>query len=259
MSFISDINPKALDTELFPSEMGRGLERRDWQKDPFASNAFSGGFPSHLLVDKSEWDERIEEMERTKTRLSDLIRQAGLKCKNQARTNYCWINAPVYCLEASRVVSGMPHVELSPASVGAKIKGFRNSGGWGTQGLAYMVEHGCVPAELWPVNAIDRRYDTEEAWTSAKDFKVLEWWDLRPRNFSELMSCLFHRIPVAVGYDWWGHETSALDPLRLKNGGYGTGQMNSWGESYGDRGYFVLNESKSTPDDAVAPRVAVTS
>jgi hypothetical protein len=213
---------------------------------------------------------------------------------DQNGTNYCWINAPVHCVEVIRTVAGQQLVRLSPASCGGPIKNYRNVGGWGTEGLKYIVSTGCVPQSMWPPNAISRSYDNAETREVRKQYKVTEWWDLRARNINHLMSCLLQRIPVAVGYNWWSHEVTAMDgvvvradptpvaallhematvgrpeyscmsPSELDSlaelaATYGIRIDNSWGQGWSDRGRGILNGSKMLPDDAVAPRVATPS
>lgn len=263
MSFISDIGILPVietDADVVEIEgVGKGHIPRDFSRAPFGGTPFAGPFDIPVIP-RSEWPERIEEMERKKSRLTDLCDVMGVKVKNQQSTNYCWINAPVHCLEIIRAVQGQPYVELSPASVGAKIKNFRNEGGWGTEGLQYLVEHGCVPTDKWPANAIDRQYDTNAANVTRAKFQVDEWYDLKPGNFDQLMTCLFLRFPVAIGLNWWEHEVTAMDPVKLDGTNrFGVTIDNSWGESWGGRGRGVLTEEKSTPDDAVAPRVATAS
>lgn len=234
----------------------RGLIPRDFSAVPHGSLGFAAPF-GLPLIPESEWPERIEQMERTKTRLSDICDQAGLPCKDQNGTNYCWINSPTYCTEVVRVAQNEPMVILSPASAGGPIKGFRNVGGWGAEGLEYIVEHGLVPVDKWPANAIDRRYNTAENRELAMKYRVTEWWDLKPRNFQQLATCLLSRIPVAGGFNFWSHEVTLIDLVRLPNGKYGVRFRNSWGMSYGDRGYSILTGNQMLPDDAVAPRVAL--
>lgn len=237
----------------------RGLIPRDYNAEPYGSLPYASSFPSELLIPRSEWDDRIREMEATKTRLSDLIDAAGLTVLDQNGTNYCWINAPAHAMEVLRVLQNQPLVRLSPASVGCKIKNFRNVGGWGTQGLEYIVNHGLVPVSLWPANAIDRQYDTAAADAERAKYRCPEWWELRPRNLDEHMSCLLSRIPVAVGLNYWGHEVLDIDPVGLGNGQYGARFNNSWGMSWGQNGRAVRTGSKLYADDAVAPRVATPS
>lgn len=267
MGYVSQLNPgePVIDDSNYRSVLGsvvidgelkhRGLERRDWDAEPFSSQPFQSPFPSSLLIPRSEWDDRIEEMERTKSRISDLLDQAGLTVLDQNGTNYCWINAPVHCVEIMRVIQGEPLVRLSPASCGGPIKNYRNVGGWGSEGLKYIVEHGIVPQAQWPANAIKREYDTPETRELRKRYRVSEWFDLRPRNEDELLSLLFHRIPVAIGLNWWSHEITGIDPVTLGNGKYGVRINNSWGLSYGTKGRSILSGTKHLPDDACAPSV----
>lgn len=238
---------------------GRGLIPRDFTKEPFGSNPYAAAFDIPVIP-RDEWPERIEEIEKTKSSIPDRCDQVGLKVKNQRQTNYCWINAPVHALEIARVLQGQAYVELSPASVGAKIKNFRNVGGWGTEGLRYMAEHGVVPASFWPVNAIDRRYDTQEANAERADYQADEWWDLKPRNFDQLATCLLLRVPVPIGLNWWRHEVTAVQLVKLDGRDqYGSIIDNSWGIEWGDNGRGILTEAKATPDDAVALRLGTAS
>jgi hypothetical protein len=210
------------------------------------------------VIPRSEWPARIEEKDRTKTWIRDLCEQAGLGVLNQNGTSFCWINAPTHCMEIVRVVMGQPLVRLSPASVGCKIKNFRNQGGWGTEGLHYIAEHGTVPQSLWPPNAISRQYDTAAANGERPKYRCLEWWELRDRNFDQVATCVLLNIPVAVGYNWWAHEVTAVG-LKVSGGRFLLEIANSWGANWEDRGYGLLSESKGTPDDAIAPRVATPS
>lgn len=249
---ISDDTPDRL---LFPTNRGRGLDLSS-RPQGFAYGGTAEPFPDSLLIPRSEWQSRIEEMEATKSRLSDLCDLANLLCKDQERTNYCWVNAPTYCMEVVRVRQGEKKIILSAASVGAQLTNYRNQGGWGKEALEHIAAKGIVPQDKWPMNAIDKRYATSENLAAALDFRCSEWWEIEPGNLDQYISCLLYRIPVAIGLSWWSHEVSAIDPV-WKDGEIAVRFRNSWGMSYGDRGYGILQGRKMMPDDAVAPRVAI--
>jgi len=262
MTFVSEVfdrEPVVKDDKHYalsvPEGYSKGLMIRDKDEDPIGGFAKAFDLP---LIPRSEWASRIEEIERTKSRLSDISYAAGIECLDQNGTNYCWANAPVYCVELLRLASGLGDNRLSPASVAAPIKNYQNRGGWGTQALKYIVNNGIVPADKWPCNAIDRAYYTEENKIIAKEYSVTEWYDLEDKNFEQLMTCLILRIPVAVGYNWWLHEVSAIDALVLGKDEFGIRIRNSWGMRYGKDGYAILTEEKAASDDAVAPRVAIS-
>lgn len=240
-----------------PDGFSKGYE--PWQRDVGFGAAGAAEFDLKLIP-KSEWEPRIKEMEEKSTRSSDMILRSGLPCKDQNGTNYCWINAPVYAIEERRVLEGQEMVILSPGSVGGPIKGYRNQGGWGLEGIKYIVTHGVCPVQvggttLYPANQTSR--PSASALTKIeeerKKYKVLEWLELRPRNIEHLITCLLSRIPVAVGYNWWGHEVTACDAVWL-DGEVAIRIRNSWSMSWGTKGYSILRGSKMLPDDAVAPR-----
>lgn len=240
-----------------PDGVSRGLELGLRGPGDYEYGATATPFPDEWLIPETEWQARIQEMEETKTRVSDLIRLAKLPHKDQDRTLYCWINAPVHTLEITRLQQGQPTVILSPASVGAKVKNFQNVGGWGKEGLEYIVDHGVCPVDIWPANAINREYDTPAAEQVRARYRATEWTELRPRNRQQLISMLLRRITVAVGYNWWGHEVVACDAV-WQDGTVATRIRNSW-KNWGDFGFGILKGTKQDADDAVAPRVAVAA
>ena len=166
----------------------------------------------------------------------------------------CWINAPTQAIHYVRARMGQRKVLFSPASAGAPIKGFRNVGGWGTQGAEWIAEHGICPQEVWPANAISRQYYTEENKKIAAKYRITDWCELKPRSFDELATCLLLGLPVAIGLNWWSHEVLAVN-LVAKGGKWFVAIDNSWGSGYGDNGIGLLTEVKGRPDDSVCLRL----
>lgn len=267
MPFTSEISSKTIviddsnwldyaSPDKTPEGMSRGLIPRDYEQFPEGSFGAAFTLP---LIPRDEWAARIEEMEHTKTRLSDIRRAYQIPSRNQNGTNYCWAHGPVSALILIRARMGLPYVDLSPASVAAPIKGGRNQGGWGSQALEYMIEHGVADVAHWPNNNRSVNQYLESSRENAARHKVTEWWELRPRNFDQYMTCLLHRIPVAIGLNWWGHEVCGMDPVIISAREFGSRIWNSWGDSWSDNGEGILNMSKSTPDDAVAPIVSIAA
>lgn len=238
---------------LFPAGMGTGRMARDYTNMPRGSPDYLY-LADYPLIPRSEWSARIKEMEETKSRLSDIWHAHGCTFANQGQTNYCWMHGPVNACIALRASNNLPFVKLSGCAGAAIIKNFRNEGGWGTEAIKWIAEHGITTEALWPAATIDRKYATPEMEADALTRRVTEWDDLRPRNFDVLMTQLFNRRPTAVGFDYWGHEVCALDPVEIEPGSFGARIVNSW-TNWGDRGMAALRESKATPDDAVSPRV----
>lgn len=251
------INDASSADDYHPGDNGTGLELGLRGPGQYEYGAAASQFPPDLLIPMSEMRARIEEQEALKTRLSDLIRYKKLPPKDQSNTNYCWINAPTHCAEIIRLKQNQPIVILSPASAGAQIKGFRNVGGWGREGLLWIIEHGLTPVSLWPANAIDRKYLTPAAIAAALEYRVTEWTELIPRNMQQLASMLLRGIPVAVGFNWWGHEVTAVDAVWL-DGALAIRIRNSW-LNWGDYGFGILQGSRALPDDAVAPRATLAA
>lgn len=236
---------------------GRGYEQRDRSAWPVASSPRSRAFDLPIIP-RNQWDERIAQLESDKATLRHVLERDAIPSLSQGNTNYCWANAVVTGLTAVRAANRQPYVSLSSASVAAPIKNFRNNGGWSGEALEYIIANGICTTKYWPANAIDRDYDNAESRANRRMHTVTEWLDIDCSSddcFDVVMSCVLLGMPVACGFSWWGHATCALYPVRLGNGKYGIGHRNSWGDDYGEKGFFVLSGSRAVPDDACVPVV----
>jgi hypothetical protein len=238
----------------------RGYKPRDWNAEPYGSSGVAVPM-SMPLIPRTEWVERIRDINKAKGLLSQRRKQAGIGPFNQQNTNFCWGNGVLKCFQILRMLQGEDFVDLSPASICCMITNFQNVGGWGTQFLKYLNLKGAVPAQFWPHNAINRKYNTAETMAMRAKFRVPDggWYDIDPRqSFDATMTLVLLGIPVAVAYNWWGHLVLAEDPIVDKDGRFGLGELNSWGP-WGENGdgTFVLMEGKGTPSEAVAPALAV--
>lgn len=269
MAFTSDLGTCPVITdenyEEFLSETGsrggmgvRGYLKRNYEDYPDGSLKSLRRFDLPIIP-RDEWADRIEEREKTRVGLSRLWTVYELLVLSQGRTNYCWINGVVHAMMATRAFTNMPFVSLSPAWTGAKIKNYRNVGGWGGEAIEGINRYGIPDVQFCPPNAIDRRYDTPEARANAALHKIPEQYELQDRNFDQTMTALILGFAVPAGLSWWGHLVCFLDPVVISPRRYGVKFINSWSANWGDHGFGVLEESKARPDDQQALRSITVS
>jgi len=236
-------------------------------RDPIMHKVgYSAAIPpaSIPLIPRSEWSERIREMEATKSRLSD-IRDRGdagnrIRSLNQNGQGYCWAYATVSAMILLRAKAGLPHVRLSAHAIGCKVKNFRDEGGWGALSLEFAMKYGCPSVGAWPEQSMSRANDRPEAWEDAAKYKPDEGFvDLaspvydRNLTFDQTMTLLLNRIPVVCDFDFWSHAVCAVDPVETSPGRFGIRIWNSWGDSWGAAGMGVLEGTRAIPSNAVAP------
>lgn len=252
------------------TKLCRGLVPRDMQQQPVG---YLGELcpPMHSvnmpLIPRSDWSAMIKEQEQTKSRLSDIRRNARgpgrhFEALDQNGQGYCWAYAATGCVMMLRAASNMPYVRLSAHAIACKIKNFRDEGGWGALGLEYIIKHGVPSIEAWPEKSMSRANDRPETWVDAAKYKVTEsWMDLdaaiydRDLTFDQMATCLLNRRPVAIDLNWWGHAVFAMDLVEVERNSFGVRILNSWSDRWGDLGEGVLRGNKAIPDNAVAPRV----
>lgn len=262
----------------------KGLIPRDYEAFPQGCYKSATAFDMPLIP-RSEWAERIREMEATKTRLSDLRRALGIKSLDQNGVGYCWNHSITMCVIMLRAVMGLPYVRLSAFMVGCLIKNYRNEGGWSALALDFIQEHGIPSVEFWPEKSMKRSNDTPEMRANAKLHIVTEGWadlsaSVYDRNFTEdqAMTLLLTRNPVGGDFNWWGHAICLMDPVIMNAAvamttdlgsldfnnpkdlgvyaeSFGKRFINSWTDDWGENGEGVLTGRRALLNGGVAPRV----
>lgn len=244
-----------------PEGMSKGLVGRTAPVGSIKCCA-TADFP---LIPRAEWPDRIADMERNKTRLSDLINDAGVPCLDQNGTNYCHANSPTLAIMALRATQGQPLVVLSPGSIGGPVTGFTNQGAMISDDLQWITDHGCASREFVPANQISKSGWKAGAAENAMLHRATEWWDLGFKDstmFDRMFTLLLSRVPVCVAYNFWSHAVTVLDPVLVSVCQFGVRFRNSWGNDWptaGAGGYAVFPEGKGTPDEAYAPRQVTAS
>lgn len=282
---IHDLNAhRHLNVVINGEVKGRGAVPRDYDVQP--PETFSP--PSEIKVySEQELREIIREKDAKKSRNSDILRAAGIRSMDQGQFGYCWGHSVVGAVQGARAAQGLPHEDLSAFAVCATIKRGRNEGGWCGLAMQFVREKGVPTVARWPQGDADyRKYDKPEVWADAKTNIVTEdYVDLTREvynqnlTFMQALSCLAQNFFIAMDFNWWAHSVLGCDPVDLSNAdirdddsgklitgpqlvamldvtsGFGVRDRNSWTDSYGEQGFFVLTGSKAIPDGAVAIRV----
>lgn len=248
-----------------PPGVRRGYVPRDYSVDP--PEMFDP--PSQLpLIPRSEWDARIKEQEERQSSLEhlrDTTYSTPMLTMNQGNMGYCWSHSVAQAVMLQRAVSGLPYVRLSAYAVAAKIKNFRDEGGWCGLAAKFIRDVGIPSEEFWPQLSMDRRHDNPSTWENAARYRIQEgWFDLtRPvwnqvMTFDQVASCLLMNVPCALDFNWWGHSVCGVRLVKTSNG-YGIRIWNSWGDNWGTRGFATLVGNRAIPDGAIAVRVTRAS
>lgn len=247
-------NPGFIPTDQRDHE-GKSYDYRRQQMREACYASGGGGFAELSdkygvqLIPESEWPERIAEREEARLRWSMVAEDFGLHNIQQGQTNYCWIFAIVNAVRCLRWKQSFVNLKYCPTSAGARITGFRNVGGWSTNGLRHLLEHGVNLEDDWPLNQISRQYDTPANKEKALQHKVLEGYFID--SYNESVSLQLQDIPVAGGHNWWRHAILHTDPIMV--GGRVEQEIwNSWRESWGRNGFGTLDGSKKRAEDYCA-------
>lgn len=243
----------------------RGCVERDWKASPPRMAAV----PTKIIP-QSEWSARIKERIEQKRTLR-LIRDRGNKGKsipslNQGSYGYCWGHSGTHGHILVRARDGQPYIPLSAFAVCATIKQGRNQGGWGAQGLEFMMERGVPDQKYWPQGNAHLSNGTKACWENAGLHKVTEnWMDValpvwdRKMTFEMVMTLLLMNNPVVIDLNWWGHSVLAVDPVEVEPGSFGIDFWNSWGDEWGERGFGTLRGNRAIPNAASAIQTVTAS
>lgn len=212
------------------------------------------------LIPESEIEDRIAQQERDKSSLQHIRDQGkfgqSIPSLDQNGYGYCWSHSTVSAMLLIRALNNQPFADLSAYAIACIIKNYRDQGGWNGESLEFATKRGCPTSEFWPQRSVSRQNDRSETWENAKRHTVSEWWDLSESRATaklQLATLLLLNIPTMIDLNWWGHSVCAVRLIKWNP--FTVRILNSWGDSWGDRGMGDLVGDKAVPDGAAAPRV----
>ncbi len=232
-----------------------GLMPRNYGAFPLGCyGSIPPGFAYPLMTDE-EIQAAIIRKNADKSWLADL-REVGMygarmPSRDQNGRGYCWMHSGVSANMLCRARDNQPYADLSAYAGACIIKGYRDQGGWGAEGVEWMQANGMPTSKTWPQKGTSRSYDTPAMRTEAALYKPTGVWaDLKPRDDRALATCLCKNFPVVVDFNWWSHSVCACKliswkPLKILI-------WNSWGDSWSESGMGELAGSKAVPDGQVA-------
>lgn len=239
-----------------------GTKPRDFAQVPFGSLPFAAAVGESVpTIPMEEWPDRIADLEREKATLKHIWAEAGIGVWDQNPLSYCHGYSAVMVAAVQRAVQGLPFVELSASSVAAPVTNYRNEGAYIHDDLQQMCDVGIASIKFVPMKTY-RKGDFRDGWKEdAAHNKVIEWWDVPPRNFLLHGSLLLQGIPVGVGLNWWGHAVTDLvlrDVEKSRSATdwrrYGIEFLNSWNVNWGNKGFGVRTGDKAKADSIYAVR-----
>lgn len=254
MTVIDDRNFGSYAQQVVDSrDFGTGYIERPYDQKPLGAYADLFSIPK---IPRSEWTDRIEEIEKTKSGLGTLHRHLKIPVLSQGELPYCWFYGTTKALMLSYARHGFAVPHLSASSGASKTKGYKKEGGWAGEAIEGMRKFGVSTIEYWPEAVCDRRYDTPEQRKNAELHSIVDFEELPERDFDSIMTALLLGFPVTLGLLWWGHLVCGVEPKVLGKNRYGVEICNSWGDDWEQGGFAVLTEEKATAHEAVCVRSA---
>ncbi len=239
----------------------KGLVPRDFTRKPVG---FLGRLATPFdvpLITGALQQTMLDQMKANKARNSD-IRNRGMfgqpiPSRDQDGVGYCWCHSGTSAHLLVRARMNEPYSDLSAFSVGCMIKGFRDEGGDGSEGVEFQGTKGIATAQFWPQQSMDRKNDNPATWANAATHKYIEWVDGDPGNLDQLVTGFLLGWAGIFDYNWWSHSVCGMDletinPLTVRI-------WNSWSDSWSENGTGLLQGSKAMPDGLLWCRAVTPS
>lgn len=154
---------------------------------------------------------------------------------DQDAVGSCATESATGSVHVVRQVKGRPFELLNPWFVYQTTSGGRDGGSNIDDNLAFIRKFGIAPESVWPRSKGWRKKPSKEAYEAALKYRIDEFYDIA--SIDEFGTALLLGWPVVFGYS--GHSVLAVDLIDEHRIRY----SNSWGESWGDKGFGTLRFS----------------
>lgn len=199
-----------------PPGYSTGLIPRDFALQP---HGLAGVEAFDLpIIPQSEWVERMKAL--NGQNISD-IRNKGnngspIPSRDQNGKGYCWAHSGVSAMLALRALMNEPYADLSAYAVACIIKGYRDQGGNGIDGIQFMGDKGVPTAEFWPQKSMNRSNDNPQTWANAALHKDYLWRDINPSQMrAQFITAMLLQKPTVFDSNPWGHSICAMEMTQI--------------------------------------------
>ncbi len=205
------------------------------------------------IIPESDWSKWIAKQESDQSSCQHFrnisMNGSPIPSRDQNGKGYCWGHSGTSCALAVRARQALPYADLSAYAVCCIIKGYRDEGGNGIDGIQFQAERGIPTSQFWPQQSMSRSNDNPQTWANAALNKIGKWLECSGDDNTRRLQVATASLlgyPVIADYNWWSHSVMFARLVAPNKGRI----WNSWGDSWSDNGMGDLAENHMWPDDA---------
>jgi len=211
---------------ILPPGLAKGLN--DDIRHPGKDCGFFKDISDTVVIPQEEWQPFID--------AGLTLRHNSRFLFNQKMIGSCGSEGKDAAVEIVRDAAGLEPIEFNPYGTYYYVSGGSDRGSSLIDNMKSGRERGSFPASLHPRSLGWRVKPSAEAHEAALHYRIDEFYEVR--NWVEFGSALLQRFAVYAGYS--GHAWVADWLPNLTQVGW----RNSWGTSWGDNGFGILNSSR---------------